>query len=246
MSNENGMAPGQVIKVLVGVVVGLVVAIWLLAKLATGGYNVDAEVMTKEAVAARLKPVGEAKVSDAPPGMRTGEQVFKAICISCHGQGLAGSPKFGDAGAWGPRIAKGWDVLTQHALQGFNAMPAKGGAADLTDDEVKRAVAYMGNAGGAKFTEPPVGGAAAGAPADPAVVGKKIYESVCVACHGSGAAGAPKFGDKAAWAERTKVGLDEVVKIATKGLNAMPPKGGFGGSDTEFRAAVEYMVNNAK
>ncbi|WP_258869322.1 c-type cytochrome [Aquitalea aquatica] len=238
------MAPGQIIKVLIGVVVGLVVAIWLLAKLATGGYNVDAEVMTKEAVAARLKPVGESKASDAPPGMRNGEQVFKAICISCHGQGLAGSPKFGDAGAWGARIAKGWDTLTQHALQGFNAMPAKGGAADLTDDEVKRAVAYMGNAAGAKFTEPPVGGA--GAPADPAVVGKKIYETVCTNCHAAGVAGAPKFGDKAAWAERTKVGLDEVVKIATKGLNAMPPKGGFGGSDAEFRAAVEYMVNNAK
>ncbi|WP_376767353.1 hypothetical protein [Paludibacterium denitrificans] len=85
MSNENGMAPGQIIKVLVGVVVFLGVAIFLLVKLATSGYNVDAEVMTKEAVASRLKPVGESKASDAPPGMRTGEQVFKAICISCHG-----------------------------------------------------------------------------------------------------------------------------------------------------------------
>lgn len=59
MSNENGMAPGQIIKVLVGVVVFLGVAIFLLVKLATSGYNVDAEVMTKEAVASRLKPVGE-------------------------------------------------------------------------------------------------------------------------------------------------------------------------------------------
>ncbi|WP_376767354.1 c-type cytochrome [Paludibacterium denitrificans] len=57
---------------------------------------------------------------------------------------------------------------------------------------------------------------------------------------------APKFGDKAAWAPRLKVGLDEVQKIATKGLNAMPPKGGFGGSDAEFRAAIEYMANAAK
>ncbi len=247
MSNENGMAPDQIVKVLVSVVVFLVVAIWLLAKLATSGFNVDAEVMTKEAVAARLKPVGESKASDAPPGMRTGEQVYKGLCISCHGTGLAGSPKFGDAGAWAPRIAKGWDTLVNHALHGFNAMPAKGGSPDLTDDEVKRAVAYMGNAGGAKFTEPPVGGAAgAAAAADPAVVGKKIYESVCVACHAAGVANAPKFGDKAAWAERLKPGLDEVVKIATKGLNAMPPKGGYTGSDAEFRAAVEYMVNNSK
>lgn len=245
MSNET-KAPGQIVGILLGVVVLVVVAIYLLAKLATSGFDVNAEVMTKEAVAARLKPAGESVASDAPPGMKTGEQVYKAICITCHGAGLAGSPKFGDAGAWGARVAKGWDVLTQHALQGFNAMPAKGGAADLTDDEVKRAVAFMGNAGGGKFTEPPVGGAEAGAALDPAVVGKKIYESVCVACHGSGAAGAPKFGDKAAWAPRLQPGLDEVVKIATKGLNAMPPKGGFGGSDAEFRAAVEYLTNAAK
>lgn len=245
MSNET-KAPGQIVGILLGVVVLVVVAIYLLAKLATSGFDVNAEVMTKEAVAARLKPAGESVASDAPPGMKTGEQVYKAICITCHGAGLAGSPKFADAGAWGARVAKGWDVLTQHALQGFNAMPAKGGAADLTDDEVKRAVAFMGNAGGGKFTEPPVGGAEAGAALDPAVAGKKVYESVCVACHGSGAAGAPKFGDKAAWAPRLQPGLDEVVKIATKGLNAMPPKGGFGGSDAEFRAAVEYLTNAAK
>ena len=92
MSKENGMAPVQVAKFLVGAVVFLVVAIWLLARLATSGFNVDAQVMSKEAVAARLKPVGEAVASDAPPGQRTGEQVYKAICLSCHGAGLAGSP----------------------------------------------------------------------------------------------------------------------------------------------------------
>ncbi|MEE9926808.1 MAG: c-type cytochrome [Microvirgula aerodenitrificans] len=67
-----------------------------------------------------------------------------------------------------------------------------------------------------------------------------------MACHASGAAGAPKFGDKAAWAPRLKAGMDEVVQIATKGLNAMPPKGGFTGSDDEFRAAVQYMADAAK
>lgn len=249
MSKENGMAPVQVAKFLVGAVVFLVVAIWLLARLATSGFNVDAQVMSKEAVAARLKPVGEAVASDAPPGQRTGEQVYKAICLSCHGAGLAGSPKFGDAGAWAPRIAKGYDTLVTHALQGFNAMPAKGGAADLTDDEVKRAVAYMGNAGGAKFTEPAVGGGAGGdtgAALDPNVAGKKVYESVCVACHGSGAAGAPKFGDKAAWGPRLSKGLEGLVASATKGLNAMPPKGGYTGSDAEFHAAVEYLSNSGK
>ena len=61
-----------------------------------------------------------------------------------------------------------------------------------------------------------------------------------------GAAGAPKMGDKAAWAPRIGKGLDTLVASATKGLNAMPPKGGYSGSDAEFRAAVEYIVGNSK
>ena len=80
---------------------------------------------------------------------------------------------------------------------------------------------------------------------DPAK-GKEIYNTVCQACHATGAAGAPKFGDKAAWAPRIGKGLDDLVASATKGLNAMPPKGGYSGSDAEFRAAVEYMVNASK
>lgn len=249
MSNDN-KAPAHPLKAVVGIIAFLAVGIWLLVKLATSGYDVDASVMTKEAVATRLRPVGESIASDAPPGQRTGEMVFKAVCITCHGTGLAGSPKFGDAGAWGPRIAKGYETLSEHALKGFNAMPAKGGSPDLSDDEIKRAVAFMANAGGAKFTPPGAGGAAAGGAAggvpDPNVVGKKIYESVCIACHGSGAAGAPKFGDKAAWAPRLKQGVDKLFADATKGLGAMPPKGGYSGSDDEFHSAVIYLTNAAK
>jgi cytochrome c5 len=236
------MAPGQIIKVLISVVVFLVVAITLLAKLATSGFNVDAEVMTSQSIAARLKPVGESVASDGLPGSRSGEAVFQAVCINCHGAGLLGSPKFGDATAWAPHIAKGYATLIQHALSGFNAMPARGGNASLTDSEVARAVAYMANAGGAKFVPPTVAAAAI----DPEVTGKKIYESICIACHQAGISGAPKFGDKAAWAIRLQPGLDAVQKIATKGLNAMPPKGGYTGTDDEFRSAIEYMVNHSK
>ena len=62
----------------------------------------------------------------------------------------------------------------------------------------------------------------------------------------NGAAGAPKFGDKAAWGPRLAPGVDKVFEIAKKGLNAMPPKGGYTGSDEEFHSAVIYLTNAAK
>ena len=67
-----------------------------------------------------------------------------------------------------------------------------------------------------------------------------------MACHASGAAGAPKFGDKAAWAPRIKTGLDALTASVIKGKGAMPPKGGSAASDADIRAAVEYMVSAAK
>lgn len=78
----------------------------------------------------------------AGDGPRDGKAVYNAVCQTCHATGLLGSPMLGDAGAWGPRIAKGTDTLYTHAINGFNAMPAKGGA-DIPDEEVQNAVDYM-------------------------------------------------------------------------------------------------------
>ena len=78
----------------------------------------------------------------AGDGPRDGKAVYSAVCQTCHASGLLGSPMLGDAGAWGPRIAKGKETLYTHAINGFNAMPAKGGA-DIPDEEVQSAVDYM-------------------------------------------------------------------------------------------------------
>jgi len=86
--------------------------------------------------------------------------------------------------------------------------------------------------------------AAASATIDPA--GEKLYKSVCFACHAAGVAGAPKFGDKAAWAPRMADGIDAMVQIAIHGKGAMPPRGGSQATDAEMRAAVEYMAQAAK
>lgn len=72
-----------------------------------------------------------------------GEQVYAANCLSCHGAGVLGAPKFGDKTLWGPRIAQGIDTLHTNALNGIRMMPPKGGNATLKDEDVKAAVDYM-------------------------------------------------------------------------------------------------------
>ena len=120
----------------------------------------------KEAVAARIQPVGSVQVKDASDlsTLKTGEQVFAAQCTTCHTPGLVGAPKFGDDAAWAPRIKTGYDALLHSALAGKGQMGAQGGG-DFTDLEIGRAVVYMANKGGAKFDEPKPPAAGASAPA---------------------------------------------------------------------------------
>jgi cytochrome c5 len=113
----------------------------------------------EELAAQQIQPVAHFVLQAAPavaPGNRSGEQIFKAVCSACHGTGAAGSPKAGDKAAWGPRLGVGLAGLVKSATAGKNAMPPKGGAADLTETELTRAVAFMANMAGAGFTEPPV------------------------------------------------------------------------------------------
>jgi cytochrome c5 len=106
-----------------------------------------------EAVAARIQKVGMVEIKDANRAARSGEEVYKAQCSACHATGAAGSPKLGDAGAWGARIGKGYDALLTSALKGKGNMGPQGGG-DFEDYEIGRGVAYMANAAGAKFAEP--------------------------------------------------------------------------------------------
>lgn len=234
-------------------------------------------------VAQRIRKVGTVEIRDANRPLKSGEEVFKAQCTTCHSAGVAGAPKFGDASAWGPRIKTGFDALVNSALHGKGAMPAQGGG-DFEDTEVARAVAYMANAGGAKFPEPkqpapaaaqadagaaaaaaaPAPAAASVAAASPAAApaaqtvaaaapaaaaagnGEALFKQVCFACHATGVAGAPKFGDKAAWQPRIAQGVATLYNSALHGKGAMPPKGGSSAPDADVKAAVDYMVGAAK
>ncbi len=217
--------------------------------------------------------------ANAPKVLQAGNAVYAAICAACHDSGAAGAPKLGDNGAWGARLTQGYDTLVKHAIEGIRAMPAKGGNPDLDDIEVARAVVFMANKSGASFKEPPVPtpsaatataeaapavapaatqaatpAAAAPAASTPAVAsadtGKTLYNSACVACHGAGIAGAPKIGDKAAWAARIAQGNATLYEHAIKGFQGkagvMPPKGGATAPDADVKAAVDYMVLASK
>lgn len=84
-----------------------------------------------------------AAAAPAPGGApRSGEQVYTAVCAGCHGAGVMGAPKLGSSD-WGPRLGQGKPTLYQHALNGIRSMPARGGCAACSDDEIKSAVDYM-------------------------------------------------------------------------------------------------------
>jgi cytochrome c5 len=87
------------------------------------------------------------------------------------------------------------------------------------------------------------------AAATPAAAGAAVpalYTQACGVCHAAGVAGAPKLGDKAAWAPRLALGIDGLTASVIKGKNAMPPRGGSQGTDAEIKAVVTYMVGTVK
>ncbi|MGL5005938.1 MAG: c-type cytochrome [Plesiomonas sp.] len=109
---------------------------------------VSAADMSHEAIAERIKPVGNVYLEDKsattqPTGPRTGEQVYNGTCIACHGTGVLGSPKFRDAAMWSPRLKQGIETLQKHAISGINQMPPRGTCTNCSDDEIKAAIEYM-------------------------------------------------------------------------------------------------------
>ncbi|MBE0364367.1 hypothetical protein PULV_a2690 [Pseudoalteromonas ulvae UL12] len=104
--------------------------------------------MTEEAIKSRLAPIGSVYLKGdkpagpvVPAGPRTGQQVYQASCFACHGTGALGAPK--TPADWAPRVAKGMDVLLDHAINGFNSMPPRGTCMDCSDDEIKASIEFM-------------------------------------------------------------------------------------------------------
>lgn len=137
------------------IIIGLVYFVVSFAK--PGGSGGELSGLTQaeltKGIEARIAKVGTVEIRDANRALNTGEAVYKAQCVACHGAGVAGSPKFGDMGAWAPRIATGYDALLTSSLKGKGAMGAQGGG-DWEDAEIGRAVVFMTNAAGGSFSVP--------------------------------------------------------------------------------------------
>ncbi|QBQ96285.1 c-type cytochrome [Paraburkholderia pallida] len=165
--------PGQLIAaVIAGFAVPIICCI-LLANYVNNTTRTGAgtEELSAQQITERIAPIAQVSVRDAnaPRVYKTGEQVYQAVCSACHASGAAGAPKFGNSGDWAPRISQGFDTLWKTALSGKGAMPPRGGTSpdDYSDYEIRRAVVYMADHGGASFQDPPqpAPGAAQGASA---------------------------------------------------------------------------------
>jgi cytochrome c5 len=155
-------------SLVLGILVAIAIALLALARSVaarTQGVEIYDDAAYVATVAASTAPFAQEAVSGqdnsamaikAPAGAgpaiamavpKNGKDLFESVCTSCHGAGIAGAPKAGDKGAWGPRIAEGKAALYQHALGGFTGksgvMPPKGGRTDLPDDLIKQGVDYM-------------------------------------------------------------------------------------------------------
>ncbi|MGH8501202.1 MAG: c-type cytochrome [Gammaproteobacteria bacterium] len=286
--------------IVLGALLAFTVVIFIMALVLMSFNKVDYGPLIEKQVEERTAPVGEAYSGEVPEGAQQasaggdsagggGEQTYAQACAVCHDSGTAGAPRITDKAAWQPRIEQGKQTLYDHAINGFNAMPPKGGDASLSDEQVQAAVDHIvatvggGAAGGKQAAKTSAqdsqaaGGKSSGQPKgqqEPAQKGKtdaaapaagktqaggagiaqaagrgaspenkSIYQAMCSACHDSGALGAPRVTDKAAWQPRIAKGSQALYGSAISGIGAMPPKGGHSQlGESEVKKAVDYII----
>ena len=142
----------------VGVVIGSLAGAIIIITAATTKYDFsqpEESKVVENNTQENIKPVAQVVVANKSESNAdnsiSADAIIKANCAMCHAGGLMGAPKIGDIGLWAPRIAQGRDMLINNAIKGIRMMPAKGGNAKLTDEEVAAAVITMANASGGKL-----------------------------------------------------------------------------------------------
>ena len=205
--------PKQLITVIALAFMVPILIIVLLSQFFANIRSVDrnSAAMAPEAVAKRLKPVGDVAFADgggevakapssgeATKGLRSGEEIYNLVCSACHASGAAGAPKLGDKGDWAARLKSGQKKLVENAINGVGKMmPPRGGNAGLSDADVESAVAYMTNSVGASVKQ----SAAPAAKTTAAAAGKPEGKKILVK---ESAAPAPQRTHRAQTAPRTE------------------------------------------
>lgn len=201
--HEIKMDTGNRILMVISVLVLGAVLAFLLMHLASflsqlGLAERDAEPVTM--VEQRIAPLGRVvaaamDVEVVPSEPRPAAEIYSSVCAACHDAGIAGSPRADDTAEWNRRLdEKGLETLVLHSIQGFQGMPARGGNASLTDEEVENTVAYLLSRAGVDVSagavvavaEEPVQVSAA--PGGNAAAGQSKY-AACISCHGSAGEG---------------------------------------------------------
>ncbi|VWC49017.1 cytochrome C [Burkholderia lata] len=227
--------PGQLIAVIIASFAIPIILIVLFANYANHAfrYGAGTDALSDEQVAARVAPLAQVEVKDAnaPRTYKTGEEVYKAVCVTCHGTGAAGAPKFGNKDDWAPRISQGFDTLLKTALAGKGAMPPRGGTSpdDVSDYEIARAIVYMANNDGANFPEPAAPAANAAQPASGAAAasGTADAASAQIAAAQAAIAAIPKAGEAPA-AAAAPAGADAGKALYTSTCQACHAAGVLG------------------
>jgi cytochrome c5 len=146
----------ETVFVVIGTLVGAIIIITF-ATTKSDSEDTSVNVVENKPVEENVQPVAEVKIAESSTptdnnsqenSLISGEKISQVNCILCHGSGVMGAPKIGDAAQWEARIAQGKDKLIEHAIKGINMMPAKGGNAALSDEEVAAAVIWMANQSG--------------------------------------------------------------------------------------------------
>jgi cytochrome c5 len=250
-----------------------VIGIILLTQFITGDRKTDPATLAPQAVAARIQPLARVEFGDGKTtagAVRSGEEVYKAVCAACHAQGIAGAPKVGDNAAWAPHVKEGLATLVKNAISGVQSpkgvMPPRGGNPSLSDWEVTAAVVYMANQSGASFKEPPkpaapaqtaaapaaaapaqVASTAAPAAAPAADAGALLQKNGCFACHAlDKKVVGPAYKDVAAKFANDKNAVAELSKkvkegsVGVWGQVPMPPNAAV--SDADLQAMIKYIL----
>ena len=222
-------------KIASGIMLGLSAVVAFFVFIQT--VNLEKPSNTVSNVSEWIKPAGQVNLDStsipitvtAIP-VKSAKDIYQSTCKNCHETGVIGAPMLSDKTSWDPRIAKGHTVLFQNAINGFNAMPPRGGQADLSDEEIKQTVQYMLDI-----------------LSIPQKTAQEIYESTCKNCHETGVIGAPMLSDKTSWESRIAQGETVLIQHAIKGFNAMPPRGGHADlTDNDIKKTIHYMISTVQ